>query len=212
MKRLVIVGAGGFGREALDVLRAMDPEQSQFEFVGFVAADEPQIGLLERIDARWLGNDQQFLSKPSATHFVVAIGMPRLRRTVASAFEAVGLMPATLIHPSATVGHDVEIGEGSVLCAQSNITTNIRIGRHVHIDRVATVGHDCVVGDYVTMHPAAVVSGNVRIGEGARLGTNSCVLPGLTIGDGATVGAGAVVTVDVGDRQTVVGVPARPIG
>ncbi len=209
--RVIIVGAGGFGREALDVLRAMDPEGESVEFVGFVSDDEPDAGMLARIDASWLGNDDAFLAAPSASHYVLGIGAPAVRRRLVERFDAAGLTPMTLIHPTALIGHDVELGEGTVMCGHSSVTTNIRVGRHVHLDRMTTIGHDSVIDDFVTVHPGAVVSGSVTIHSGTRLGTTSCVLPGVTVGRDVMIGAGAVVTKDVADGLTVVGVPARPM-
>ena len=211
MKRLVIVGAGGFGRESLDVLRAMDPDESEFEFAGFVAQDEPDPEVLARIDASWLGSDEEFLRSPAASHYILGIAAPRVRERLAAQFDAAGLEPATLIHPTATVGRDAVLGAGSVMCAGSGVTTNIRIGRHVHLDRLVTVGHDCTIGDFVTIHPGVALSGGVTIDSGTLLGTNSCVLPGRSIGSDVVVGAGALVTNDVADGTTVVGIPARPL-
>ncbi len=206
----MIVGAGGFGREVLDVLRAMDPEQSEFEFAGFVADDEPDAEVLARIEAPWLGTPSQFLAAPTATHYVVGIAAPRVRERLAKRFDAAGLEAATLIHPTVTFGCDVVLGAGTIMCAGSGVTTNIRVGRHVHIDRQVTVGHDTTIGDFVTLHPGTVVSGGVTIATCSLLGTTSCVLPGRSVGSDVVVGAGALVTRDVPDRTTVVGVPARP--
>lgn len=212
MKRLVIVGAGGFGRETLDVLRAMDPDESEFAFAGFVARDEPDAGMLARIDAVWLGSDEDFLGAPTASHYVIAIAAPRLRERLAEIFDAAGLVPATLIHPNATRGRDAVIGAGSVLAAGSQVTTNIRVGRHVHLDRLVTIGHDSRIADFVTVHPGAVLSGGVTIGIGTLVGTMSCVLPGRSVGSDVVVGAGALVTRDVADGTTVIGAPARALG
>jgi len=208
---LVIVGAGGFGRETLDVVRAIDPFGSRWQFVGFVADSKPEAGLLERIDASFLGDDEAFLKDPIATHYVVAIGDPTLRRRVAERYDAANLLPVSLIHPSAWIGSDVEVGEGVVVCAHTSITTNIRIGRHVHIDRLATVGHDSVIEDYVTLHPSSIISGGVHVSSGSRVGSNACVLPGVFVSQNVILGAGAVLTKDADPGVTYVGVPARPV-
>jgi sugar O-acyltransferase (sialic acid O-acetyltransferase NeuD family) len=208
---VVIVGAGGFGREVLDVLRSIDPYGARWRFAGFVADDEPDAGLLDRIHASFLGNDETFLRHPTATHYTVAIGDPCLRRLLVERYDAAGLKPISLIHPTASIGSDVLIGEGAVVCAHVSITTNIRIGRHVHIDRMATIGHDSVIDDFVTLHPGSVISGAVHIGSGTRVGTNASILPEVLISHDVVIGAGAVLTKDAECGQTYAGVPARPI-
>jgi sugar O-acyltransferase (sialic acid O-acetyltransferase NeuD family) len=209
---IVIVGAGGFGREILDVIRAIDPAGSQWSFLGFVADIKPKSQVLKRIDANWIGTVSNFVSKPRSGHFVIGIGDPKTRRQLAKLFTDVGMRPATLIHPSSTIGADVEIGEGSVICSHVSVTTNVRIGSHVHLNLNSTVGHDTNIGHFVTINPLSAVSGDVKIEDGVSLGTNSAVIQGLTIETGATVGAGAVVVKKVDAHSTVVGVPAKPLG
>lgn len=208
---IVIVGAGGFGREVLDVLRAADPHGDQWQFLGFVADDTPDPHVLQRIEAAWLGPIDAFLSTGYAGSFVVGIGSPKTRRVIAERFEQAGASPATLIHPAATFGADVVVGEGSVICSHVSITTNIRIGRHVHINLNSTVGHDSSIADFVTINPLTAVSGDVILETEVMLGTNSAILQGLSIGTGAVVGGGAVATKNVAAGTTVVGVPARPL-
>lgn len=109
------------------------------------------------------------------------------------------------------IGRRVEIGEGTVICANVTTTTDYKIGRHVLINIMATVAHDDVLHDYVTIAPAAVISGNVTIGEGTDLGTNATVNQGVEIGAWSIVGSGAVVTKSLPDNCTAVGAPAKPI-
>jgi len=96
------------------------------------------------------------------------------------------------------------------------ITTNITIGRQVHINIDCTLGHDVSIGDFTTLAPGVHVSGYVHIGSRVYIGTGAVFVHGtesepLIIGDCVTVGAGACVTSSIEVGQTVVGVPARPI-
>lgn len=211
MKRsLVIVGCGGFAREVLDVARAMNQNGPAWDVTGFVADDAPNGERLRSLGLSWHGPIDGYLAQPSAEMFVVGIGDPKVRSQLASAFEHAGLEAATLIHPSATMGADVQIEAGSVISSHVSITTNVRIGRHVHVNLNSTVGHDTVIKDFVTINPLVSVSGGVTLGERTLLGTHSCILQGIVIGEGSTVGAGAVVIRNVEAQVTVIGVPAIP--
>jgi len=210
-KPLVIAGAGGFGRETLDVLRASDPNGSTWDFIGFVSDDKPDLNIIERIGAAWLGTTDSFLDSPREIQFVVAIGDPVARELIARKFEQGGFRPVTLIHPRTSIGTDVHIGEGSIICSNVSITTNVRIGSHVHVNPNSTIGHDVHIADFVSINHLVAISGNVSIEAGAQLGTHSAVLQGLRVGAGSFVGAGAVVIEDVDPGKTVVGIPARPL-
>ena len=200
---LVIVGAGGHGREALSVVRAARPE---WTFRGFVDDGTVDRHLLDQLDAPLLGGID-VLTK-TEDEFVIAIGDNETRRRVAAAIGR--RTRAVLVDPTAWIGSDVVLGDGAMLYPGSRCTTNVVIGRHTHLNCGATVSHDCRVGDFVSISPGALVNGGVTIGDGAFLGTGAIVLPGLEVGTGATIGAGSVVTSDVGSGQTLVGVPARP--
>lgn len=209
---LVIVGAGGFGREVLDVARAMDlhgsTEERRVNFRGFID-DAPDADRLERIGARHLGG-LGVLNSHTGAHFVVGVGAPDVRERLVQAALSAGLAPApALVHPHATLGADVVLGVGTVVCAGVRVTTNVRVGEHVHVNLNATVGHDAALEDYVTVNPLAAVSGDVRLGRGVTVGTTACVNQGLSVGARAVVGSGAAVIRDVPTGATVVGVPAR---
>src|SRR2546423_7861029 len=205
---LVIVGAGGHGREMLDVVRAMNAAKPTFDFLGFVDDGHPDVSLLDRLEAPFLGPTGE-LAKLGAA-YVIGVGTPEPRKRIDQQLSALGLEPAVLVHPMASMGADIELGPGSVVCAHASITTHVRTGRHVHLNVGARVAHDTVVGDYGTLLPNATVSGGVSLGEGVMLGTNSAIIQGLSVGAWTVVGAGAVVIRDLPAGVTAVGVPAVP--
>jgi sugar O-acyltransferase (sialic acid O-acetyltransferase NeuD family) len=208
---LVIAGAGGFGREVLDIIEAANAVGSMFDFLGFVDDDDNlDLELLTRRGAPFLG-PVAALARIDAG-YVIGIGSPAARRLVDERIASRRRRPVSIIHPSSTVASEVVLGAGAVLAAGARLSTNLQIGRHFHANPNATVGHDCVIGDYVTLSPGAHVSGTVRLGNGVLIGTGAAVIQGCRVGDWAVIGAGAVVIRDVDPGATVVGVPARSVG
>lgn len=213
---LVIIGAGGFGREVLDVARAVDLHGSsgglEVNVLGFIDDGEVDHDRLRRIGSALLG-DSAALSRYGGAHFVVAVGDPRVReRLVQVALDAGLVVAPPLEHPESTVGSDVTIGDGSIICAGVRVNSSARIGDHVHLNPNVNVGHDAVLEDYVSVNPLVAVSGNVIVQRGALVGTTASINQGLTVHAGSTVGSGAAVIRDVPPRATVVGVPAREVG
>ena len=213
--RLVIVGAGGFGREVHLVVEAVIAAGEMLDLVGYVDDQGSSDELLARLGTSRLGGIDVLCNGDARVGddvgYVIAIGAGGVRRTIDERLTAAGRRALTLVHPIATVGGDNRIAEGCILTAGARVTTNITLGRHTQLHVNSTIGHDSVLDDFVSVYPGATVSGNVHLAEGVTIGTGANVLPGVTVGAGAFVGAGAVVTADVEPGVTVVGVPARPI-
>lgn len=206
---IVIVGAGGFGREVLDVIEAINAAGGELDFLGFLDDGPVDEDLLARRGAPLLGRVSD--GAPHGARYVIGIGSGAVRESLALRLVSRASEPAVLLHPAATIGADNRLGAGCILTAGCRVTTNIALGQHVQLHVNSTVGHDSTLGDFVSVFPGATVSGNVTIGAGATIGTGANILPGVVIGDGAFVGAGAVVTRDVESGQTVVGSPACPV-
>lgn len=209
-QELVVVGGGGHGRETIEMLLAADRP-----FLGVVDDDLPHPDRLAALGAAHLGGLDQLAVLDGAGRrcgHVVAIGDPVARRRVAERCAPDSDPADAVVHPTATIGHEVQLGPGTIVSAAAVLTTNVRIGRHVQINVGTVVSHDSVVDDYATLSPGVLVNGDVHIGEGAFLGTGAIIVRGNVVGAGARVGAGAVVVSDVAPGTTVVGVPARPVG
>jgi sugar O-acyltransferase (sialic acid O-acetyltransferase NeuD family) len=207
---VVVIGASGFGRECLDVLEAMAEAGSPLVVAGVVddGPSELNLGRLAARGVAFLGTiDEWLASQQTPRRYVLGIGIPGVRRRVCDRLAATGAQPVTAIHPGATFGAQVEIGDGVVVCAGVAVSTNVRLGTQVHLNPNATIGHDAALGAFVSVNPGAVVSGEVVVGEGTMLGASSTILQGLTVGTGVVVGAGSVVTKDVPDAVVVKGVP-----
>jgi len=212
--RVVIIGAGGFGREVRDWLlqyaQAATMRLEKIELLGFLDDGTPDPDRLARIGAEHLG-PVSTLAQLDAVYYV-AVGDPETRRRIVRRCGDLGATPGPeFVHPSAVVGSDVELGVGTIVCPMTVITTHVRIGAHVHLNLTTTVGHDVVIGDFVTVNPGATISGDVTLEEGVMVGTGASVNQGLTVGAGSVVGAGAAVVKDVPAGVTAVGVPAKPL-
>jgi sugar O-acyltransferase (sialic acid O-acetyltransferase NeuD family) len=206
---IVIVGCGGYGREIFGVVSAVnDADGGLWKVVGFLddAPTESNLRCVARLGSTCLGPNA--LLAHLDAQYVIGIGDPRVRAHLAGRLETLGRPAAPLVHPAATVGLDNSLADGVVLCAGARVTTNVTLGRHVHLNLNATVGHDSVLADCVQVNPLAAVSGNCRIGHAVLIGTNASVLQGRTVGDGSTVGANACVVRDVPAAKVVKGVPA----
>ena len=201
--KVVIIGAGGFGREVLWLLRCMGP---QIEPIGFLDEDEE---LLEQgmCDLPVLGSIQRWSALDPDIHYVWGSGFSRGRCETRKRLGEVPFL--TAIHPAALMSEYVEIGQGAVICAGAIVTTHVKLGQHSVLNLSVTVGHDTIIGDYCTLSPGAHISGRVELGEGVSVGTGAVLLPGVKVGAWSEIGAGAVVTKDIPDHVVAVGVPAR---
>jgi sugar O-acyltransferase (sialic acid O-acetyltransferase NeuD family) len=211
MGPLVILGAGGHGREQLDLIRALDGAAGRREVLGFIV--DPHYGKPGEPVAELsiLGGLDWLESRAGDVELVCAIGSPASRAALVARAEAAGASFATLVHPSATVGERVVLGSGVIVSAGAVLTCDIELGAHVHVNVGSSISHDCVLEPYATLAPGCRLAGAVRVGRGAELGVGAAVADGRQIGQWSIVGAGAVVVDDVSPDCTVVGVPARSI-
>lgn len=207
---LVVIGAGGQGREAVSLIHDSELRSpGRWDLIGVVADDEPDLDRLAALGTRWLGFVEKLRGMEARVS--VAVGQGRARQRLQRLSQQLGCEPATLIHPTAAIGWDVEFGQGCYVGPLTAVTTHVRLADGVQINSGCTLSHDVVVGKFATLAPGIHLAGGAIVEEGATLFTGVSVLPKVRIGRGAVVGAGAVVIRDVAPGTTVVGVPAKAL-
>ena len=211
MKDLIIVGAGGFGREVAWFVERINKRSPTWNLLGFIDDDERIRGAVIN-SYKVLGNTTEVIDYPGA-YFVCAVGSSKTREKIVDKVKDVNpnIKFGVVIDPSAEKSDLVTIDEGTIVCPHAIITVNVVIGAHVIVNYDSTVGHDATINDFATLYPAVNISGMTNIGRCVELGTGTQIIQGKTVGDYTIVGAGSVVVKNLPSKCMAVGCPSNPI-
>ena len=209
---LVIVGAGGFARETVEAIRAVNAVAPRWELLGFVD-DDPDLEGVEIQGIPVLG-PVAMVQELDGSSVVVCTGRPDNYFSRSQIVERLDLplsRYATVVHPTASLAPSTSVGRGTVILAGVVTTASVHIGRHVMVMPGAVFTHDDHLANFVTVASRVCLGGGVRVCEGAYLGAGALVRESRTIGSWALVGMGAVVTKNIPRSEVWAGVPARKI-
>lgn len=209
MKHLLIIGAGGFGRELFGVAREAVGFGVEFDIKGFLDANPAALAGFAGYPPV-VGSPETYRPEPDDV-FVAALGSIAARRRCVALIAEKGGVFRSIVHRSAFCGPNVTIGDGSFLAPNVSLTADITLGRHVSVFHSSSIGHDSVVGDFAHVYAQCSVGGGVRLGAGAVVYPGSVIVPRRRVGADAVVGAGSVVFLDVEEGVTVHGNPAAPV-
>ena len=202
-KKVVIIGAGGHAKVIADII-----EKSGDEIVGFLD-DNKELGTTVINNYKIIGDlNNRFTMAVTKkdVEFIIAIGDNKKREEIS---HSPNLKFYTAIHPSAQIGLDVEIKEGTVVMANVCINSSAKIGKHCIINTGAIIEHDNIIQDFVHISPNVSLGGTVKVGENTHVGIGTTVKNNIEICNNCTIGAGAVVVKNIMEEGTYVGVPAR---
>jgi len=204
---MLIIGAGGHGKVVADVVAC----EGRHRVVGFLDSDTALHGT-NVAGVPVLGGVNQLLKlKQKIRGVVIAIGDNAVRQRYSQEMIDIGMELITCVHPRASVASSAVLGRGVVVCAMAVVGVDTTVGDACVINTSAVVDHECVIGDAVHICPGAVLAGRVRVGDRAFIGMGAKIIQCVSVGAAAIIGAGAVVTVDLPERVTAVGIPARVI-
>lgn len=210
LPKLIIVGAGGFGREMLAWARHAVQCGVEWDVGDFI---DDNLAALDgkNTPARVVGRISDYQPKSDEV-YICALGVPAVKRKVMEMLIGRGAVFTRLIHRTAVIGDNVDLAAGVIMCPYSIASANNRLGSGVALNLHATVDHDATVDDWSQINCHCDLTAAVRVGKEVFLGSRVSIIPNVQVGDGAYIGAGSVVLRDVVPGAKVVGSPARRIG
>lgn len=207
MKHLVIIGAGGFGREVHNMAPFCRGYGDEFEIKGFINDIPDALDGFEGY-APIIGTIKDYVPQPDDV-FICAIGDIAGRKMCVSLLLSRGAEFINLIHKTAGWARNTVIGRGCILGIRVGISCDCKIGDFTVLQDECLVGHDSVIGDFCQLHPRVFIAGKVSIEDEVHVGPYALVHPGKKVGAGVTVGAGSFVIRNVKSGSTVYGNPAK---
>lgn len=210
MKKLFIIGSGGFSKQVIEIVERINEQEEIYELQGLIDDDPALFG--KRVLGYTVVGSTEYLSRLSEEddiHAIIAIADGTFREDIYHKLPKVKWV--NLIHPETTLSRYATLGEGIVIGARVIINPDCTIGDQCHINIGSTLGHDVSLSGFVTVMPGVNLSGNVTIGKNSMIGTGASVIQGKTIQENSMIGAGAVVVRDVEGNGVYAGVPARKI-
>ena len=207
MKNLVIIGAGGFGREMFATAREAVGYGETFTVKGFLDGNPSALDGFSGYP-EIIGTPETYQIEENDV-FITALGSIAARRRCAAMIEERGGRFISVIHRSASIGPNVTVGDGSLVAHNVVLTADIKVGRHSCVFHGTVIGHDTVLEDFTHVYSLVSVGGGVLIAKGASVFPGARIVPRVEIGAGATVGIGSAVVRGVPPGVTVFGVPAE---
>ena len=206
---MLIIGAGGFAKELVEVVLELFPDSIP---VCFDNVNDPVNPFLEQFSVIRSIKEAQSHFKDVDPHFCLGLGGPLNRLRLFDELSKIGGIPTSIISKQSKIGKlDVKIGEGATILHHTTIANGSLLGKGCLLYHDVRITHDCKIGDFTEIAPGATLLGGVSIGKLTQIGANCTILPKVKIGEGCILGAGSVITIDIPDYSVVIGIPGKVV-
>lgn len=206
---LIIIGAGGLGREVYSWLSQEIKEKQNYKIKGFIDDNPNSLDDFE-YPVKVISTINNYRPNPEEKLVLSILNTETKKRIVESLSQREAKF-YKLIHPTSILGTNVKLGKGCVICPNCILTNDIQIGDFVFINTSSTIGHDTVIGDFTSINGKVEITGKVKVGSGCSFGVGAKVIPGRSIGNNVVVGAGSIVIRNFGNNITIFGNPAKKV-
>ena len=206
MRKMLIIGAGGYGREMLQWLKDINAAKPTWEIAGFL---DDNLNALDGVECDYqvIGTIRDWQPKEDED-FALALGSPSAKEKVSQMMKARGASFPAIIHPTAILTPFSHYGEGFVMFPYSKLSANSEVGDFVTI-LSSQIGHDVKIGDYTTICGNCNLVGAVTIGKYVFVAAGVAIAQDITVGDHAYLGLASVILKDVPEGSKMFGNPAR---
>lgn len=212
MENIVIVGAGGFGREVSSWIESVNESKPTFQILGYYDDNDSFKESKNLNPYLYLGTLAELNKIVEKINVVIAIGNPKAVWQVKNKLTNPNLLFPTIIHPSTLFyGNKYEVGEGNLIGPYSIISCNVKIGNFNIFNTYVSVGHDTVINSYNVMNPRVLISGDCKIGNRNLFGLNSAILQGKSLGDDNTLSPGSILYTSKKKDSFLMGNPAKSL-
>lgn len=210
MNHLVIIGAGGMGREVYHLATECSGYGTQFDIKGFLDDNPNALSGFEFPYPPIISSIKDY-HVDSDDVFTCSVGDVHTKVKLVEMIESQGGKFISLIHPDVQINKTARLGRGLLVFHHVHVGSEAIISNHVMLQSYAALGHDVVIGDYTRIDPKVSVVGGVKVGNRVTLHTMSVLNHKVTVGDDAVVGALSFVIRKVKQGITVFGNPAKEI-
>ena len=208
MYAIVIVGAGGFGREVY--LWAKDSfSEEQYKIKGFLDDNSKALDNYN-VDIGVIGSIDKYEIKEK-DRFIIGIGTLEIKKQIVEKLIIRGAKFINLIHPTAVIANTALVGKGNVIAPFVLISNCAKLSDFAVLNVYSSCGHDSEIGKYCTLSPYAAATGFVVLEDEVFLGTHATVIPGKRVGYKSKISANSVVMRNIPPNKIVFGVPGKAI-
>lgn len=213
MKEIVIIGAGGLGKEVCWLIENINNNSPTWNILGFIENESKTHLFGQHVYGyEVLGENEWLLNNKHDIHVAIAVAKSSNRKSIYERFSKYPwLKIVTLIDPSVRIDTSVSIGDGTVICRNCSITVDTVIGKGTLLNIGALIGHDAKVGDFCTFAPHSIAAGETTFGECCEVGSGAFILQGKNIAENTVIAPLSAVYHDINEAGVYAGNPARKI-
>jgi sugar O-acyltransferase (sialic acid O-acetyltransferase NeuD family) len=184
MKKVLLYGAGDFGKIVRNVLK-----YTEYSFSGFISDIESGDDVLGDYD--YLINN---IDK-GEHEIVITVGYSDLVNRF-KLFEKVadaGFNLPNIIHSNSRVDPSVKIGDGNIIMASTDIDYNTVLNDISVIWPGTIISHDSDIESNVFISPNCTICGYTRIGKNSFIGAGSIIVDRCEVNENSFIKAGSLV-------------------